>query len=97
MATTGNALKRNPLNRILLSPEKTQAVILASRGFGVRFIMSQTKMTPGAIKYWCGLAGVKISDFRNGKTQYARKFARETKSLAYNTLQHQHKQLKGTN
>lgn len=84
---TGNVLKRAAVNRVLLSPERRLAVLLVAQGYAIPFVAAKTNLTVGAVQYWSRILGVKTTDYRNGRTQFAAQQVKNTKAASMNILQ----------
>mgnify|MGYP000308251149 CR=1 FL=1 len=54
--------------------EDIQCIVLARLGFSTKTIASRTGLSPGAISYRLKLLNVKISDYRNGRSELSQRF-----------------------
>jgi hypothetical protein len=68
---TDEPIPRDKRKIDLLQPRNVQCVLLAMLGFSVKYITKQTKLTPYEISYRMKLAGVKLNDYRSGRSRAA--------------------------
>jgi len=86
----GDTYKQTVKEKILRSKEKTEAILLLQQGFAWKYVAKETKLSIGRVKYWASLINVKPTDYRNGKTETAKRIMRETR---YFTLEYLQKEL----
>ncbi len=84
---TGKDLQRQTLNKILLSPQRRYAVMLVAQGMALTLVATRSKLSLGAVKYWSRVAGVKTTDYRNGRTRYSTEVIQRTKNFSVGYLQ----------
>lgn len=80
-------------NKFLVEPSLMEAMIMAQTGFSLKYIAQETKLSSGRIRYHYKILGIKLTDFRNGKTHFSVKVRNNTRILAESYIRKSLKQI----
>lgn len=69
--------------KIIVNPLRVQALVMIGAGFSYKYAARETQLSVGTIKYWAGQANIKTTNYRDGKTNVAKKFAEDIKLASF--------------